>query len=181
MTRPADHRVVLDALGHVRLLLLPVLLGFLPADDPRVVATVGAIADTLTEDGLVLRYRTDGPSTDGLTGREGTFVLCTFWLVRALAQRGETDRATALFDRTVSLCNDVGLLSEEYDTTGERMLGNVPQAVSHIGLLTAARALLDASACTERVPSRTDPCGREGSAPVTGFPGRAGRTSEDGR
>ena len=99
---------------------------------------------TLTEDRLVLRYRTDGGTADGLDGREGTFVLCTFWLVQALAQRGETDRATALFERALRLCNDVGLLSEEYDTTHRRMLGNFPQAFSHIGLLAAARSLSEA-------------------------------------
>lgn len=122
------------------LLLIP-LVGFLPADDPRVVATVDAIADTLTEDGLVLRYRTNEVPTDGLHGGEGAFVLCTFWLVEALAQRGETTRATALFERALDLCNDLGLLSEEYDTKHRRMLGNFPQAFSHIGLLTAARSL----------------------------------------
>jgi GH15 family glucan-1,4-alpha-glucosidase len=133
------------------LLLIP-LVGFLPADDRRVIATVDAIADTLTEDGLVLRYRTDGIPTDGLHGGEGTFVLCTFWLVEALVQRGETDRATALFERALGLSNDVGLLSEEYDTRHQRMLGNFPQAFSHIGLLAAARSLSEAS----RAPRATD-------------------------
>lgn len=94
------------------------------------VATADAIADMLTEDGLVLRHRTDGVPTDGLHGGEGTFVRRIFWLVEALARRGETGRATALFERALGLCNDVGLLSEEYDTTQRRMLGNFPQAFS---------------------------------------------------
>lgn len=124
------------------LLLLP-LVGFLPADDPRIVATVDAIERELTVDGLVLRYRTEGPRTDGLDGDEGTFLLCSFWLVQTLAMRGETDRATALFERVLALGNDVGLLSEEYDTIGGRMLGNFPQAFSHIGLVNAARSLVE--------------------------------------
>jgi len=122
------------------LLLLP-LVGFLPADDPRVAATIDAIADTLTQDGLVLRYRTDGNSTDGLDGDEGTFLLCTFWLVQALAQRGDRQRAAAAFERALAVSNDVGLLAEEYDVKNQRMVGNYPQAFSHIGLLAAARAL----------------------------------------
>jgi GH15 family glucan-1,4-alpha-glucosidase len=125
------------------LLLLPIV-GFLSPDDPRIVATVDAIARDLTQDGLVKRYRTDGVDTDGLDGGEGTFLLCTFWLVQALAMRGERERATALFERVLTLRNDVGLLSEEYDVVAQRMLGNFPQAFSHIGLVNAARSL-DAS------------------------------------
>ncbi len=120
------------------LLLLP-LVGFLPPHDPRIVATVDAIERDLTVDGLVLRYRTDG--IDGLEGDEGAFLLCSFWLVQALAARGETARATELFERVAALCNDVGLLSEEYDAEAQRMLGNFPQAFSHIGLINAARSL----------------------------------------
>jgi GH15 family glucan-1,4-alpha-glucosidase len=127
------------------LLLMP-LVGFLPADDPRVAATIDAIADTLIQDGLVLRYRTDGDSTDGLDGDEGTFLLCTFWLVQALAQRGDHGRASAVFERALAVSNDVGLLAEEYDVEHQRMVGNYPQAFSHIGLLAAARALASAQA-----------------------------------
>jgi len=117
------------------------LVGFLPADDLRVTATVDAVADTLIQDGLVLRYRTDGDSTDGLDGDEGTFLLCTFWLVQALAQRSDRERATAVFERALAISNDVGLLAEEYDVKHARMVGNFPQAFSHIGLLAAARSL----------------------------------------
>jgi GH15 family glucan-1,4-alpha-glucosidase len=122
-------------------LLMP-LVGFLPATDPRMRATIDAIADDLTEDGLVLRYRNvEGLNADGLTGEEGTFVICSFWLVSCLAQAGEVDRAQALFDQLVGDANDVGLLAEEIDTRADELLGNVPQAFSHIGLIIAAAHL----------------------------------------
>ena len=112
----------------------------LPAGDrPRMRSTIDAIADELTEDGLVLRYRNDeGLNADGLTGEEGTFVICSFWLVSCLAQAGELERAEALFDRLVGYANDLGLLAEEIDTASGELLGNFPQAFSHIGLITAA-------------------------------------------
>ena len=119
-------------------LLMPIL-GFLPATDPRMRSTIDAIADQLTQDGLVLRYRNDeGLNADGLTGEEGTFVICSFWLVSALAKAGEVERAQALFDQLVSYANDLGLLAEEIDTSSGELLGNFPQAFSHIGLITAA-------------------------------------------
>jgi alpha,alpha-trehalase len=122
-------------------LLMP-LVGFLPATDPRMRSTIDAIADDLTEDGLVLRYRNvEGLNADGLTGEEGTFVICSFWLVSCLAQAGEVDRAQALFDQLVGYANDVGLLAEEIDTRADELLGNVPQAFSHIGLIIAASHL----------------------------------------
>ena len=119
-------------------LLMPIL-GFLPATDERMRATIDAIADELTEDGLVLRYRNEeGLNADGLSGEEGTFVICSFWLVSALAKAGELDRAGALFDKLVSYANELGLLAEEIDTASGELLGNFPQAFSHIGLITAA-------------------------------------------
>jgi alpha,alpha-trehalase len=119
-------------------LLMPIL-GFLPATDQRMRATIEAIARDLTEDGLVLRYRSDeGLNPDGLTGREGTFVICSFWLVSCLARAGELERAEALFDRLSGYANDLGLLAEEVDTTNGEQLGNFPQAFSHIGLINAA-------------------------------------------
>jgi len=88
---------------------------------------------------LVLRYRNqDGMNADGLTGEEGTFVICSFWLVSALAKAGELDRAERLFDKLVFYANDLGLLAEEIDTATGELLGNFPQAFSHIGLITAA-------------------------------------------
>jgi GH15 family glucan-1,4-alpha-glucosidase len=119
-------------------LLMPIL-GFLPATDERMRSTIDAIADALTEDGLVLRYRNEeGLNADGLTGEEGTFVICSFWLVSALAKAGEIDRAEQLFDKLVAYANDLGLLAEEIDTATRELLGNFPQAFSHIGLITAA-------------------------------------------
>jgi alpha,alpha-trehalase len=122
-------------------LLMP-LVGFLPATDERMKSTIDAIAGELTESGLVLRYRnTEGLNADGLQGEEGTFVICSFWLVSCLAQAGETERAEQLFDQLVGYANDLGLLAEEIDTTNDEQLGNFPQAFSHVGLITAAHQL----------------------------------------
>jgi alpha,alpha-trehalase len=119
-------------------LLMP-LVGFLPATDTRMRATIEMIARDLTQDGLVLRYRSvAGRNADGLTGEEGTFVICSFWLASCLAQADEIDRAEALFQRLSGFANDVGLLSEEIDAQTGELLGNFPQAFSHIGLINAA-------------------------------------------
>jgi alpha,alpha-trehalase len=119
-------------------LLMP-LVGFLPATDERMRSTIEAIARELTQDGLVLRYLNDeGLNADGLTGEEGTFVICSFWLVSCLARAGEVERAEALFDQLASYANDLGLLAEEIDAEHGELLGNFPQAFSHIGLITAA-------------------------------------------
>lgn len=123
---------VLDA----SLLLIP-LVGFLPATDPRVVATVEAIERSLVIDGFVLRYDTE-KTDDGLAGHEGTFLLCSFWLVDCLVRLGRREDAQRLFDRLVSVGNDLGLLAEEYDPVSDRLLGNFPQAFSHIGLVNSA-------------------------------------------
>jgi GH15 family glucan-1,4-alpha-glucosidase len=115
------------------------LVGFLPATDERMRSTIDAIARDLTEDGLVLRYRNQkGLNSDGLEGEEGTFVICSFWLVSCLARAGELGQAQALFDQLAGYANDVGLLAEEIDTAHDELLGNFPQAFSHIGLITAA-------------------------------------------
>ena len=119
-------------------LLMPIY-GFLPATDPRMRSTIEAIARELTQDGLVLRYRAqEGLNADGLSGEEGTFVICSFWLVSCLAQAGEVQRAQKLFDQLAGYANDLGLLGEEIDTANGEQLGNFPQAYSHIGLITAA-------------------------------------------
>jgi alpha,alpha-trehalase len=118
-------------------LMVP-LVGFLPADDPRVLATVDATEERLTDQrGLVYRYR----SHDGLEGEEGTFLLCTFWLAQALAQTGQPVRARAVFERAAAFVNEVGLLAEEVDPVSGELLGNFPQAFSHIGLVNAAWAI----------------------------------------
>ncbi|HZY19639.1 MAG TPA: glycoside hydrolase family 15 protein [Ramlibacter sp.] len=125
------------------LLMLP-LVGFLPPGDPRMVATVDAIERDLVRDGLVCRYITD-PRVDGLPPGEGAFVACSFWLVDNLVLQGRLAQARALYERLLALCNDVGLLSEEYDPVGRRMLGNFPQAFSHIGIVNSALNLMKAA------------------------------------
>ncbi|GED88537.1 glycoside hydrolase family 15 protein [Streptomyces sp. 6-11-2] len=124
-------------------LLIP-RVGFLPHDDPRVVGTVDAVRRELsTPEGLVYRHPTLGKRTgvDGLKGNEGTFVLCSFWLVDGLALTGRLDEARSLFERLLALRNDLGLLAEEYDPVQQRQLGNFPQAFSHMGLIQSARLL----------------------------------------
>ncbi len=122
-------------------LLVP-LVGFLPATDERVLSTLDAIERELMEEGLVLRYRSD----DGLGGGEGTFVICSFWLVSALARAGRRERAEQLFEHVVGFANDLGLLAEEIDPRSGELLGNFPQAFSHVGLITAASDLDQAAA-----------------------------------
>lgn len=117
-------------------LLIP-LVGFLPADDPRMISTVAAIQDRLTRDGLVLRY--DPKETDdGLGGEEGVFLACSFWLADNLLLQGRREEAQALFERLLGLCNDVGLLAEEYEPKAGRQLGNFPQAFSHFAIIDTA-------------------------------------------
>jgi GH15 family glucan-1,4-alpha-glucosidase len=124
--------------------LLMTVVGFLPADDPRMTATIEAIADRLTdEQGLVYRYRTE-EGVDGLAGTEGTFLMCTFLLAQALAMAGQVERARAVFARAAGYVNDVGLLAEEVDPATGELLGNFPQAFSHIGLVNAAWAIQQA-------------------------------------
>ncbi|WAZ20814.1 glycoside hydrolase family 15 protein [Streptomyces cinnabarinus] len=122
------------------LLLIP-RVGFLPPDDPRVIGTVDAVRDELSHDGFLRRYSAEKTDVDGLPGGEGTFLVCSFWLVDALHLTGRTEEARELFERLVGLGNDVGLLAEEYDAAAGRQLGNFPQAFSHIGLVNTALAL----------------------------------------
>ncbi|MDN5790317.1 MAG: glycoside hydrolase family 15 protein [Micrococcales bacterium] len=119
-------------------------VGFIDGDDPRMLGTIAAVERDLLREGLVLRYRTDA-GVDGLSGGEHPFLACSFWLVTAYAKAGLIDRATALMDRLVGLANDLGLLSEEYDPIGERMVGNFPQAFSHLTLVGAALAIAEAT------------------------------------
>ena len=111
--------------------------------DERLHATVLAIADELTENGFVLRYRTD-ETDDGLSGKEGTFLICSFWLVSALAIVGERQRARDLMERLLRIASPLGLYAEEFETASARHLGNFPQAFSHLALIEAAgRIILD--------------------------------------
>jgi GH15 family glucan-1,4-alpha-glucosidase len=121
-------------------LLLLSLVGFLPGDDPRLLGTITAVEEDLMRDGLVMRYRTH-TGVDGLPGDEHPFLACSFWLVAAYAKAGEVDKAHTLMNRLVGLCNDIGLLSEEYDPINNVMVGNFPQAFSHLALVNAAIAL----------------------------------------
>jgi GH15 family glucan-1,4-alpha-glucosidase len=121
--------------------LLAALFGLLPGDDPRLRASVLAIADELTENGFVLRYRT-GETDDGLSGKEGTFLICSFWLVSALAIIGETQRARDLMERLLREASPLGLYAEEFDAETSRHLGNFPQAFSHLALIEAAARII---------------------------------------
>jgi GH15 family glucan-1,4-alpha-glucosidase len=130
--------------------LLAALFGFLPGNDPRLRATVMAVADELTEHGFVLRYRT-GETDDGLSGKEGTFLICSFWLVSALAVIGEEQRARDLMERLLRVASPLGLYAEEFDSDTGRHLGNFPQAFSHLALIEAAARIILA----ERLPEYT--------------------------
>jgi GH15 family glucan-1,4-alpha-glucosidase len=133
-------------------LLMP-LVGFLPADDPRVVSTVAALRRELSVGGLLLRYLPeDGGAVDGLPPGEGVFLPCSFWLASVLALQGEHDEARELFERLLDLRNDVGLLAEEYDPVAKRQLGNFPQAFTHLALVGAALALAEGRSMREPAP-----------------------------
>jgi GH15 family glucan-1,4-alpha-glucosidase len=123
-------------------LLMAPLVGFLPVDDPRVVGTVRAVERELTVDGFVRRYRTESADrVDGLPPGEGVFLPCSFWLADVLVQLGRRDEALRMFERLLALRNDLGLLSEEYDPRSNRLLGNFPQAFSHLALVNTAMNL----------------------------------------
>lgn len=141
------------------LLLLPAV-GFLPCSDPRIQGTIAAIEKTLLRDGFVLRYDT-AESEDGLPAGEGAFLACSFWLADAYAMSGRLDEANALFDRLIALSNDLGLLAEEYDATTRRLVGNFPQAFSHVALLGTAYNLAQMNKPAEqrsgqKVPAPTE-------------------------
>lgn len=129
-------------------LMVP-LVGLLPADDPRVLSTIEAIErDLVDERGLVRRYLTDS-GVDGLAGDEGSFLICSFWMAQALAAAGQVERARRYFDGACGYATDLGLMAEEVDGTSGRLLGNFPQAFSHVGLVHAARELDRASSRRE--------------------------------
>jgi alpha,alpha-trehalase len=128
--------------------LLAAIFGFLPATDERMHATVEAIARDLTEQGFVLRYRTD-ETDDGLSGKEGTFLICSFWLVSALAIVGEQQQARNLMERLLRISSPLGLYAEEFDADSARHLGNFPQAFSHLALIEAAARIIVAEGLEE--------------------------------
>jgi GH15 family glucan-1,4-alpha-glucosidase len=119
------------------------LVGFLPISDERVKSTVEAIERELMEDGMVLRYRPQETGVDGLPGTEGVFLPCSFWLADCWHLLGRKKEARELFERLLDVRNDLGLLSEEYDPRNKRLLGNFPQAFSHVALVSCARVLSD--------------------------------------
>jgi GH15 family glucan-1,4-alpha-glucosidase len=128
-----------DALD-ASLLMMP-LAGFLPFTDKRIRGTIEAIERELMQDGFVLRYRPEEEGVDGLPGREGVFLPCSFWLASCLHLLGRKKEARDLFERLLSVRNDLGLLSEEYDPRSKRLLGNFPQAFSHVSLINTATVL----------------------------------------
>jgi GH15 family glucan-1,4-alpha-glucosidase len=136
-------------------LLLAPLVRFLPADDPRIVATVNAIDDELSEHGLVLRYRTE-ETDDGFSGEEGSFTICSFWLVSALCEIGETKRARELCTKLLSFAGPLELYAEEIDPNSGQHLGNFPQAFTHLALINAVLHVIDAETEGE---AATDPVG----------------------
>jgi len=121
--------------------LLAAIFGFLPGDDERMKNTVDAISSELTEQGFVLRYVTD-ETDDGLAGKEGTFLICSFWLVSALAIVGERRQATDLLERLLRIASPLGLYAEEFEVDRARHLGNFPQAFSHLALIEAAARII---------------------------------------
>jgi GH15 family glucan-1,4-alpha-glucosidase len=130
------------------------LVGFLPGTDERITGTIDTISRELGRDGFVSRYST-AETDDGLTGDEGQFLACSFWLVGALALNGRVDEARSLFERLAGLANDLGLLAEEYDVARQRQVGNFPQAFSHLTLILAARAISTAEADATRAVDET--------------------------
>jgi alpha,alpha-trehalase len=128
--------------------LLAAIFGFLPGEDKVLRASVLAIADELTENGFVLRYRT-GETDDGLSGKEGTFLICSFWLVSALAIIGRMQRARDLMEKLVRVASPLGLYAEEFDVATGRHLGNFPQAFSHLAAVEAAARIVLADRLVE--------------------------------
>jgi GH15 family glucan-1,4-alpha-glucosidase len=122
------------------LLLIP-QVGFLPASDPRVIGTVDAVQQELLRDGFVMRYIPDEDAADGLPPGEGAFLACSFWLVIDLAMIGREKEALDLFERLLALRNDLGLFSEEYDPVNKRLIGNFPQAFTHLAVVNTAMVL----------------------------------------
>jgi GH15 family glucan-1,4-alpha-glucosidase len=137
-------------------LLLIAHTGFLPQHDPRVVGTVDAIGGGLMRDGFILRYETQGQSTDGLSGNEGAFLPCTYWYADNLIGLGRRDEARALIDRLIGICNDLGLVSEEYDVQAKRLVGNYPQAFTHVALVNTLLSYAHGEGPAEKQGGKAD-------------------------
>jgi GH15 family glucan-1,4-alpha-glucosidase len=168
----ADRNTFVQSYGDqaldAALLRLPIV-GFLPANEPRMVGTIDAIREELScGEGLILRYRRD--DIDGVGGGEGAFLACSFWLIDALALLGRDTEARELFEQLLALRNDVGLLAEQYDTAQQRLIGNFPQALSHLGLVNSALLLSD-SQLHRRDEARARP------SPAARAAARAGRST----
>jgi GH15 family glucan-1,4-alpha-glucosidase len=135
-------------------LLLVVMVGFLPPSDPRILGTLAAIEKGLVREGFVLRYHTS-EGADGLPAGEGVFLACSFWLADNYILQGRLDDARKLFERLLSLRNDVGLLAEEYDPSAKRQLGNFPQAFSHLALINTAHNLMNTNGAVHQRSARS--------------------------
>jgi GH15 family glucan-1,4-alpha-glucosidase len=135
-------------------LLLIAQVGFLPIEDPRVTGTIAAIERDLMIDGLVMRYRS-ASGADGLPAGEGVFIPCSFWLVDAYQRQGREADAEALLERLLALRNDVGLLSEEYDTHAKRQVGNFPQAFSHLALVQSVLGMHEGTPLRDQLTAKT--------------------------
>jgi GH15 family glucan-1,4-alpha-glucosidase len=143
-----------QAYGSVELdasILMAPLVGFLPVDDPRMVSTIEAVQRHLMVDGFVIRYRNES-GVDGLPGQEGAFLPCSLWLVSCLSLLGRAEEGREVFERVTAVANDLGLFSEEYDTGYQRLVGNFPQAFTHVAFINAARLL---TAALEGKPARS--------------------------
>ena len=138
------------------------LVRFLPPGDHRIRGTVLAISDELTEDGIVLRYRTD-ETDDGLSGEEGTFAICSFWLVSALCEIGDIEAATQLLEKLLSYASPLLLYAEEIDPVSGRHLGNFPQAFTHLALINAVMHVIRAEEQLAEAPAQRDPSFGSGS------------------
>ena len=145
------------------LLLIP-QVGFLPADDPRLAGTIAAVERELVRDGFVLRYSTDKVD-DGVGGGEGAFLACSFWLADAYIMVGRLDDAARLFNNLLAVRNDLGLLAEEYDPVRKRLVGNFPQAFSHIGLINTAFNLIERHGPADQRSKRVAPTADDGGQP----------------
>src|SRR3954454_25358430 len=143
------------------------LVGFLPGSDERVADTIDAISRELSRDGFVSRYST-AVTDDGLSGDEGQFLACSFWLVSALALNGRVNQARELFERLIALSNDLGLLAEEYDVGRKRQVGNFPQAFSHLALIGAAQAITTSANGNGADGGRRDASPQEPAAAANG-------------